>query len=63
MQQIIEDSSFLVGQNATYEMGAMDGKPWESTKVFETIQKMAPELPHLTPLLVAFFKGASKTWK
>ena len=41
----------------------MDGEPWESPKVVAEIQRMAPELPHLKPLLVAFFGGAFETWK
>jgi hypothetical protein len=61
--RIIEDPSFLVGPNVTHETGAMDGEPWQAPEVISEIQKMAPELPHLKPLLVAFFKGASETWK
>ena len=41
----------------------MDGEPWESPKVVAEIQRMAPKLPHLKPLLVAFFRGGSETWK
>jgi hypothetical protein len=41
----------------------LDGEPWQSEIVFDTVQKMAPELPHLQPLLVRFLQGACKTWK
>jgi hypothetical protein len=41
----------------------MDGLPWQGPKAFEAIQNMASQLPHLKPLLVAFFKGASESWK
>lgn len=41
----------------------MDGEPWKSPEVVAKIQRMAPEFPHLKPLLVAFFTGASQTWK
>src|SRR3954451_2034083 len=40
-----------------------DGQIWDSPKAFEAIQQYVPELPHLIPVLVAFFKGAAKTWK
>ena len=63
IQRIIGDPTFLVGPNATYEMGAMDGKPWQAPAVFEAVQTMAPQLPYLQPLLVAFCKGAAETWK
>ncbi|KAF8804887.1 hypothetical protein BYT27DRAFT_7225149 [Phlegmacium glaucopus] len=52
MQHIIGDPKFLLGPNAAYKM-----------EIFNAIQKISPELPHLEPLLVSFFKGASKTWK
>jgi hypothetical protein len=61
--RIIEDPSFLVGPNVTHVTGAMDGEPWQAPEVIAAIQKMAPQFPHLKPLLVAFFKGASETWK
>jgi hypothetical protein len=63
IQRIIGDPTFLVGQNASYHAGAMDGQEWQSSEAFTTIQKLAPSLPHLKPLLVAFFQGAAETWK
>src|SRR5438034_1765952 len=43
--------------------GTADGKSWENANVMEAISKLEPSLPHLEPLLVAFFKGALETWK
>ena len=63
MQRIIGDPTFLVGPNATCEMGAMDGQPWQAPAVFGAIQKMASQLPHLQQLLVTFCEGAAETWK
>ena len=40
----------------------MDGKKWEHPEVITAILKKCPELPHLKPLLVAYFKGAGVTW-
>ncbi|KAF8803896.1 hypothetical protein BYT27DRAFT_7225810 [Phlegmacium glaucopus] len=63
MQHIIGDPKFLLGPNASYEMGSLDGMDWNSPEIVNAIQKMSPELPYLEPLLVSFFKGASETWK
>src|SRR5436190_62596 len=63
MQKIIENPSLLVGSSVSYETGAMDGQLWESPGAVAAINKLAPQLPHLLPVLVAFFEGAAKTWK
>ncbi|KAF8813548.1 hypothetical protein BYT27DRAFT_7251075 [Phlegmacium glaucopus] len=63
MQRIIGDPKFLLGPNASYKMGSLDGMDWNSPEIVNAIQKMSPELPYLEPLLVSFFKGASETWK
>lgn len=61
MQRIIEDPSFLVGDSVTWEVGTMDGKKWQSPETIGAVQKLAPSLPHLKSVLIAFFEGASKT--
>ena len=63
MDRIIEDPTFLVKENVSYETGTFDGTPWNSKEVVEIINKLAPNLPQLRPALVAFFKGAKETWK
>jgi hypothetical protein len=63
IQRIIGDPTFLIGPNASYHAGTMDGQEWQSPEAFTAIQKLAPSLPHLKPLLVAFFEGAAQTWK
>jgi hypothetical protein len=63
IQRIIEDPTFLVGDSVTWKTGTMDGQKWQSPKAIKAVQKLAPSLPHLKPLLVAFFKGALVTWK
>jgi len=60
---IAEDPNFLIGSTVTFETGAMDGKQWERPEVLHAIWTLAPELPYLKPILVAFFKGAAETWK
>jgi len=49
--------------DATYKTGTMDGTEWERPAAVEKILEMIPELPHLTEVLVAFFKDALVTWK
>jgi len=63
MDRIIEDPTFLVGENVSYKTGTFDGTPWNSEEVVEKINKLAPNFPHLKPALSAFFKGAQETWK
>ena len=63
MQRIIRDPSLVIGSSVTYETGAMDGQPWEYPGAFAAVQQLAADLPHILPVLVAFFKGAAATWK
>src|SRR6266487_2756163 len=63
MKRIIEDPSFILGDSASFEMGALDGLEWESPKAVAAIQKLAKQLPHISAVLVAFFEGAAETWK
>jgi hypothetical protein len=63
IKRIIEDPSFLLGPSAEPETGALDGQPWTSPNAFAAIQDLIPELHHISPILVAFCKGAAETWK
>ena len=63
IEGIIADPDLLVSKNATYTTGAMDGKCWESPEAVKAILKIAPELAHLSDVLVTFFQGALETWK
>jgi hypothetical protein len=63
MQRIIRDPSLVIGSSVTHETGAMDGQPWESPGAFAAVQELAVDLPHILPVLAAFFKGAAATWK
>ena len=63
IQRIILDPSFIIGPTVSFETGSMDGQQWQAPEVMETIQKLAPDIPHLRRVLVAFFRGARETWK
>jgi hypothetical protein len=63
LQKIIQDPSILLASEATYELGAMDGKPWYNAAAIHAVHKLIPTLRHLQPVLVAFCKGALTTWQ
>jgi hypothetical protein len=63
IEKIIANPGLLVSADATYTTGAMDGWEWETPDAVAAILKMAPELPHLSSLVVEFFTGAKETWK
>jgi hypothetical protein len=63
LEKIIQNPSILLSPQATYESGTMDRKPWDNPTAMEAVYELAPTLPHLEPLLVAFCKGALETWK
>jgi hypothetical protein len=63
LQTIIENPDLLIGPNATYDLGTLDGEEWQNPAVMKLIYGMLPDLPNLKPLLVAFFKGTAETWE
>ena len=63
IRRIIEDPTFLVGENVTSETGTFDGQAWRSKEVVDKINKLAPELPNLKGAIVSFFGGAYESWK
>jgi len=40
--------------------GSLDGEEWHYPDVIKAINKLEPDLPHLKPVLVTFFKCAAK---
>jgi hypothetical protein len=63
MEKIIRDPDILLPPHGSYASGSMDGKPWKDPEAINAIAHLAPSLPHLKPVLVAFFEGALMTWK
>ena len=63
MDKVIENPNIILSADANFATGAMDGKEWEKPDIVDAILKRAPELPHLSHVLVVFFKGARGTWK
>jgi hypothetical protein len=62
-EAVTENPGLLLAPDALYEMGTLDGQPWEHPEVFYAIQCMAPMLPNLAGCLKAFMTGAADTWK
>jgi hypothetical protein len=63
IQRIIEDPAILINEGAGYEAGSMDKKPWHTPEAVKAVLKLSQSLPHIKPVLVAFFKGALTTWE
>ncbi|EPS93541.1 hypothetical protein FOMPIDRAFT_1136038 [Fomitopsis schrenkii] len=62
-QSIITNPALLLGSDASYITGSLDGHAWERPEVFYSVQALSPKLPHLQGDLVAFFTGALDTWR
>jgi hypothetical protein len=63
MDKVIADPGIILPPHGSYQLGAMDGKPWETPDAVEAVYKLASSLPHLSSVLIAFFNGALTTWK
>ncbi|KAI0683922.1 hypothetical protein C8T65DRAFT_749159 [Cerioporus squamosus] len=64
IKALIESPNVLIHPDpADIHTTAMDGQSWENPDAVAAIQKMAPDLPYLKPLLVRFLKGALETWE
>ncbi len=60
--KLIADPNLLLGPDACFETGAMDGLEWHRAEVLSVIRAMALALPHLKSVLVRFLEGALQTW-
>ncbi|KAF8572907.1 hypothetical protein K439DRAFT_1625448 [Ramaria rubella] len=63
MLKIIKEPDILLSAGATYTTASFDGKPWDRPEVCYAIQRLAPTLPYLSKVVVAFFEGTSETWE
>ncbi|KAF8574953.1 hypothetical protein K439DRAFT_1623944 [Ramaria rubella] len=57
MLKIIKEPDILLSAGATYTTASFDGKPWDRPEVFYAIQRLAPTLPYLSGVVVAFFES------
>lgn len=61
--QLIDNPDLLLSPDASAESGALDGLPWKDPEVVRAVLDLAPSLPHLKDILVAFLQGALETWE
>jgi hypothetical protein len=61
--EIISNPHLLIGPTPSFTTAALDGKNWNSPKMFEAVHEKLSTFPHICGLLTAFFKGAKETWK
>ncbi|EUC58491.1 hypothetical protein RSOL_260260 [Rhizoctonia solani AG-3 Rhs1AP] len=60
---IIKEPDLLLGSDASYQTGSLDGSQWDRPDVVYTIQWLASQLPDLRLVVIAFFSGALSTWE
>ncbi|KAF7982031.1 hypothetical protein HWV62_30288 [Athelia sp. TMB] len=61
-QTIISNPDLLLSPDASYNTGSLDGEQWQRPDAMYAVWALMPKLPHLRPILVAFFEGAAETW-
>ncbi|KAH9898167.1 hypothetical protein C8Q73DRAFT_779911 [Cubamyces lactineus] len=62
IQSLIDNPDLLLSAGATFHTASLDGLDWEHPEAVSTVLKMAPSLPYLKPIFVAFLRGALTTW-
>lgn len=60
---IISNPDLLLGDDASYELGSLDGQQWHRPEAFYAAKARMGDFPHLRGALVAFFEGALETWE
>ncbi|KIJ35844.1 hypothetical protein M422DRAFT_261795 [Sphaerobolus stellatus SS14] len=63
MKKIISDPMLILSPAATFETASMDNLPWDRAEVLYSVWRLAPTMPNLKGLAVAFFIGALETWE
>ena len=62
IQKILDDPDLLFGEDILHETASLDGKEWEDKDAMKAVQELAPNLPHLQDISLAFFRGSLTTW-
>lgn len=58
-----DPGQLLSGDSTSHLITVLHGGEWRNPGFITKAQSMASSLPHLRPLLTAFFRGAGATWK
>jgi hypothetical protein len=56
IKKIISNPHLLIGPTPLFTTAALDGKNWNSPKMFEAVYEKLSKFPHICRLLTAFFK-------
>lgn len=59
---IIANPDLLLSPGASCKMGSLDGEQWQRPDGLYAVWALMPKLPHIRPVVVAFFEGAAETW-
>jgi hypothetical protein len=62
IEKLITNPGLLLNPSSESTPGTFDDRPYENPEAVKAILDLAPKLPHLADVLVAFLKGASSTW-
>lgn len=60
---IIANPDLLLAPDASFQTATLDGRPWHRPDALAAVQKLAPTLPHLRDVTVAFFTGCLPVWE
>lgn len=60
---IIQNPDLLLSPDATGETGALDAQHWDRPEVVYCALSWVHKLPHIRPILIAFFNGALNAWE
>ncbi|KAJ7927219.1 hypothetical protein B0H13DRAFT_2312823 [Mycena leptocephala] len=57
------DPDILLALDASFEDATPDGEPRHRPDALAAVRKLAPTLPHLREVTIAFFKGSPPAWE
>ncbi|KAJ7164539.1 hypothetical protein C8R46DRAFT_821325, partial [Mycena filopes] len=63
IEKLINSPDLLLDPCSPSEDATLDGRPFADQFAVDSVQFMAPRLPHLEPILVAFLKATLPVWR
>ncbi|KAE9391368.1 hypothetical protein BT96DRAFT_945402 [Gymnopus androsaceus JB14] len=61
-KSIINNPNLLLGPDVLHKPATLKGERFQCPEVMYAVHRLTPTLPHLSPLVQAFFMGASEGW-
>ncbi|THU79303.1 hypothetical protein K435DRAFT_621812, partial [Dendrothele bispora CBS 962.96] len=62
IRNILENPDLLFGDDVACATATLDGQEWEDKDAVTAVYNLAPKLPYLKPITLAFFRGSLTTW-